>query len=258
MSICAPPVRPTGMQNNIPTGRFVWFEYGSKDVKKAQGFFGELFNWSTVDVPMPQGSYTMISAGDATIGGYPPHMANMDQSYWATHLQVEDAEASAQKAKQLGGTIVVPTMQLGSVGKMAVIEDPTGGHVPLWQPTSREPGGDYANKMGQFCWNELHTPDPEAATKFYAALCGYEANTIDRGRGPYTMLAKDGKSRAGVIKDTQAVWIPYVQVANTDATLEKAKKLGATISMPAINMPIGRIASFVDPQGAALGLVQPA
>ena len=51
-----------------------------------------------------------VTASDATIGGYPPHMANMDQSYWATHLQVDDAEASAQKAKSLGGTIVVPTM----------------------------------------------------------------------------------------------------------------------------------------------------
>lgn len=248
------------MQNkqDIPTGRFVWFEYGSKNPTKAQGFFGELFNWSTVSVPMPQGSYTMIAADGTTIGGYPPHMATgMDSSYWATHLQVADCEAAAQKAKQLGGAIVMPATRLGEVGVMAVVTDPTGGHVPLWQPLGREPGGDYAGKPGQFLWNELHTPDPAAATRFYQALVGFEATTIDRGRGPYTMLSKDGKNRAGVIMDDRAVWIPYVQVANTDATLAKAEKLGAQVKMPAITMPIGRIASFVDPQGAPIGLVQP-
>ena len=45
----------------IPTGRFVWFDYVAPDVKKAQGFYGELFNWSTQDVPMPDGAYTMIA-----------------------------------------------------------------------------------------------------------------------------------------------------------------------------------------------------
>ena len=42
--------------------KFVWFEYVSKDIAKAQGFFGELFNWGVKKVPMPGGDYAMISA----------------------------------------------------------------------------------------------------------------------------------------------------------------------------------------------------
>ncbi len=34
----------------IPTGRFVWFEYSSKDAKKAQAFYGELFGWKTKEM----------------------------------------------------------------------------------------------------------------------------------------------------------------------------------------------------------------
>lgn len=38
---------------SFPSGRFVWFEYVSKDLPKAQGFFGELFNWKTQQKPAP-------------------------------------------------------------------------------------------------------------------------------------------------------------------------------------------------------------
>ena len=44
--------------------KFVWFEYVSKDIAKAQGFFGELFNWGVKRVPMPGGEYAMISVGE--------------------------------------------------------------------------------------------------------------------------------------------------------------------------------------------------
>ena len=59
---------------SIPTGRFVWFEYVSQDARKAQGFFGELFGWSTKSVPMPEGAYTMIAAADgkSLSGSSPP------------------------------------------------------------------------------------------------------------------------------------------------------------------------------------------
>src|SRR5690242_7634535 len=39
----------------IPTGRFVWFDYVAKDLAKAQGFFGELFNWKTQEIPTADG-----------------------------------------------------------------------------------------------------------------------------------------------------------------------------------------------------------
>ena len=37
----------------IATGKFCWFEYVTKDIQKAKGFFGELFNWGVQSVPMP-------------------------------------------------------------------------------------------------------------------------------------------------------------------------------------------------------------
>ena len=96
------------MTNKIPTGRFVWFEYSSKDLPKSQGFFGELFNWSTQSVPMEKGAYTMIASGDATIGGYamPTSMKGAPDAWWLSHLQVADAAASAKQVAKLGGKVL--------------------------------------------------------------------------------------------------------------------------------------------------------
>jgi len=52
---------------------FVHVELNTTDVAKAKSFYGELFAWQLEDMPMPEGSYTMIKVGDGTGGG--PHEA---------------------------------------------------------------------------------------------------------------------------------------------------------------------------------------
>jgi len=54
------------------------------------------------------------------------------------------------------------------------------------------------------------------------------------------------------------MWMPYVKVASTDATVDRAKRLGATFKMPAETIPgVGRLVVLVDPLGAPLGILQP-
>src|SRR5262245_29335158 len=86
------------------TGRFVWFEYVSGDSRKAQGFYGELFNWGKKDVPMPDGAYTMIALGDRTIGGY-QQRADMPAT-WISHLLVKSAKETAAQVTALGGKVL--------------------------------------------------------------------------------------------------------------------------------------------------------
>src|SRR5882672_3785711 len=90
----------------IQTGRFVWFEYVSPDEKRPQAFYGELFHWKTKPVQMPQGTYTMITAGDRDIGGYLRLPAGtIDHPQWVSHLQVSNAQEAAKQVKSLGGSV---------------------------------------------------------------------------------------------------------------------------------------------------------
>ena len=53
-------------------------------------------------------------------------------------------------------------------------------------------------------------------------------------------------------------WLPYVHVENTDAVTDKAKRLGATITSPPMDIPnVGRFATWLDPQHAAIAVLQP-
>ena len=251
----------------IPTGRFVWFEYISKEQKKAQAFFGEVFNWKTQNMPAQggaSGDYTMIAIDGETIGGYPPFMEGMPpHAHWISHLQVADTTATLAKIKSSGGRVIKDAVKMGDFGTWAVVADPTGGVFCTWQPGRAEGTGDFKGKTGTFCWNELMTDNPEKAVAFYKAIGGFEDKPQDMGpMGTYHVLETEGKPRAGVMKHMKPgvpnAWLPYVQVASADQTADKAKRNGATIVAPPNDIPnVGRFAIFTDPLGAALGILQP-
>jgi predicted enzyme related to lactoylglutathione lyase len=245
------------------SGKFVWFEYVSKDINKAQGFFGELFNWGVQKVPMPQGDYAMISAGERTIGGY---MATPDgappNAHWLSHLAVANAKATCEQIVSLGGKIGKQPFAVGDHGTMAVAFDPLGSYLALWQPA--KDAAQPAPTDNTFCWNELASDDPDKSVAFYQAIGGFSHKAQDMGpMGTYHVLESGGQPRAGIMKRAMpqqpTQWLPYVQVASADATSAKAAKLGGTIVVPPMDIPnVGRFSIFTDSQGAPLGILQAA
>ncbi|CAN5500928.1 VOC family protein [soil metagenome] len=243
----------------IPTGRFVWFEYAAADLAKAQGFFGELFNWGSQAVPMANGAYTMISSGGTMIGGYLPPTPGAPP-HWLSHLQVEDAEASAKQVVTLGGAVIKPVFET-SIGKTGIVADPLGGVFALWQPVSRAPGGDYLHTYGTFCWNELPSADPLASAAFYGAIGGFELDSMEMAHGTYHTLKKAGLPQAGIMKSPMPnmpqSWLPYVLVQSCEQSLAKAQKLGAKMVLPPTTVPrVGTFSVFADPAGGVLGILE--
>jgi predicted enzyme related to lactoylglutathione lyase len=118
---------------------------------------------------------------------------------------------------------------------------------------------------GSFSWNELLASDVGEATKFYSQLFGWQTADFEGAPGgmKYTLLKKDGHDIGGLMQRPKEQmppqWLAYVKVDNVDASAKKAGSLGAKVVMPPMDIPnVGRIAVFVDPQGAALGIFQPA
>ena len=242
-------------------GRFVWFEYVSNDAPKAQGFFGELFGWSTKSVPMPDGAYTMIAAPDGTtIGGYSAAQGG-GAACWLPYLLVPSAADQAAKVKSLGGAILKEPFKVADFATMAIVNDPLGATIALWQPTKPEDAAKPA--VGHFVWNELSSKNPEASVKFYSQIGGFTSSKMDMGEmGAYHLLQSGGESRAGIMAqqmpEAPHAWLPYVQVASADQTADKAKRLGATVVVPPTDIPnVGRFAILVDAQGTATGILQP-
>lgn len=119
------------------------------------------------------------------------------------------------------------------------------------------------SQMGEFCWNELMTPNPKEAKDFYKGLFGWEMLEHDMGGMTYTILKNSGKDIGGIIetpKDKENIpphWMTYITIDNLDESVKKAKSLGATIIVPSSAAgDFGRFAIIQDPTGAHFALWQ--
>lgn len=113
---------------------FVHVELNTTDLAKAKTFYGKLFDWKLEDVPMGDGSYTMIKVGEGTGGGMLKHPMPGAPSTWLAYVMVDDIAAATKKAKSLGATVIKDVTEVMGTGWLSIITDPTGATLGLWKP----------------------------------------------------------------------------------------------------------------------------
>jgi uncharacterized protein len=237
-------------------GKFVWHEQVSSDPGQAKDFYTELFGWDTELFKPGEMDYAMINSGGQNHGGFGKAQEGAPPPHWLGHVQVEDVDKTVEKAKSAGGKLAAGPFDMGEVGKFAIIGDPQGAFVSVYQP---EGEGDVAE--GVFVWDELGTTDVDGAERFYGEVFGWTAQDMGADYGGYRIF-HIGETRIGglmAVPDPSlpAGWQPYVAVEDVDATVAKASELGAAALMEAMDIPaVGRIAVIRDRQGAAFGVIK--
>jgi predicted enzyme related to lactoylglutathione lyase len=238
-------------------GTFVWHEQVSSDPKEAERFYTELFGWGTETFKPGEIDYTMISSGGRTHGGFSRAMEGAPPPHWLGHVRVEKLEDTIQKAESAGGKLAAGPFEMEDVGRIAIIGDPQGGYVSLYQQPSE---GERAE--GVFVWDELAAKDVDAAQRFYEAVFGWTTSDMGEEYGGYRIF-QNGEARiAGLMGLPDASipthWQPYIAVEDPDATTAKAKELGGSALMEPMDVPqVGRLAVLQDPQGATFGIIRP-
>lgn len=242
-------------------GKFVWFELLTQDIDKAMKFHDALFGWRSSRVPMGEGeAYPIIHNGEESIGGYrkgPPGVA----SHWVPYLSVPDVDATHFAATEAGCRVMMAPMDFGTEGRAAAIADPTGASFCVWKSAHGDPPDVESTPMGNWVWNELWTSDDQKALSFYETMFGYTHDSMAMGPSTYYMLKTGEKSRAGLCQSAnpqaKSMWLPYVAVADCDATARKVKQLGGQVVSPPADIPgIGRFAIAVDTTGAAIAFIK--
>lgn len=245
-----------------------WIELSSPDTDASAAFYCALMGWSATDPGPPEtGGYRMFQKDGLSVAGLMSKMQAEQPTAWATYISVADADETGQKVKAAGGSVVVEPMDVMDIGRMAVFGDPTGAVFGVWQPKAFA-GADLVNEPGSLCWNEVLTRDADAGKAFYQAVFGWAAGRPSFENAPesYTVWEVAGKPVGGMMQMTDEHFPPEVPphwgvifaVADCDATLAKARELGATVSNGPMSMSIGRFAGLIDPQGAAFTVMQPA
>jgi predicted enzyme related to lactoylglutathione lyase len=185
--------------------------------------------------------------------GMPPH--------WGSYVAVASADEAAALATTLGARVAMAPFDVMESGRMAVIQDPQGAFVAVWQ-ARQHPGIGVVDEPGALCWTELMTNDIAAAGRFYNALFGWTTETKRTGPQPYIVFKRDGMSKAGMTAITPEMgplppnWLSYFAVRDTDAMVAKAIMLrGSVVAQPMDIPDVGRFAVLHDPQGATFAIL---
>lgn len=110
-------------------GAFSWCDLMVQDVSAAKAFYTKLFGWDTEEMNTGGMAYTVVKAGGKGIGGISalPKDGPRDRPpMWGVYVTVDDVDATAQTAKQLGAKLLVPPQDIPKVGRFCVIQDPQG------------------------------------------------------------------------------------------------------------------------------------
>ncbi len=119
-------------QHSIAVGKtFVWHEVYGANAEASVEFYTKALDWGTESMDMgPMGKYHMLAAHGTSVAGCigtaeNPEMANVPP-HWATYISVDDVDARVAKCVSLGATVLVPAMDVPTVGRMSLIQDPQG------------------------------------------------------------------------------------------------------------------------------------
>ena len=248
-------------------GTFCWVELATSDANAAKTFYTQLFGWTYEDHPMgPDMVYTMLRLDGKDVGALYKLMSDQVEHgvppNWLSYISVTSADEATEKAKGAGATILKEPFDVMTVGRMSVIQDPTGAVFATWQ-AGDSPGAGIYNVPNSFCWNELMTTDTAKDKEFYTSVFGWGADTQNFGELEYTMFSNGDRPAGGMLAITPEMgpippnWLAYFAVDDCDAKVQKATELGASVMKPADDIPgIGRFAILLDPQGAGFAIIK--
>jgi predicted enzyme related to lactoylglutathione lyase len=282
------PIADAPQRHGYPAGVPCWIDLVSPDPQGALAFYGGLFGWAFED-GTPPGSpdrYAVARLRDADVAGISlTPIAAESATAWTTYVCSDDVDATLERIRTAGGTVIRGPDDLAGAAGVAVCADTTGARFGIWQPTGHR-GVQRANEDGTWNIQELATPDLDGAKAFYGAAFGWVVDEVDFGGTTGHMVRMPGygdfieqhvpgnrqrQAEAGVppgYEDAVAwmsqlapgagepAWSLTFAVDDVDGAAERASDLGGTLVVEPFDAGPGvRLAVVADPAGAAFTIL---
>jgi len=168
---------------------------------------------------------------------------------------VADVDTAAREAAALGARVLVEPLDVMGEGRLAVLLDPAGAVLDLWQPAGLA-GAEVVNQPGAWCWNTLAVPDLEPVRPFYSELLGW---SFEAATSESWVITLDGERMGGVQALPPGAGIPpnwsiAFAVEDIEDAHDRAVRGGGRELVAPQPVVVGRYSLLLDPQGAAFGL----
>lgn len=258
-----PAVTDTPTHTHVP-GRWATVDLFTDDVAAAERFYGKVFGWTFERFGEGKKIYALARSGGQRLGGVAyveKAKASSKAGRWIGMLSVPDVAAATDFVAKAGGKVMLEPRDLPGRGMAALVSDPEGAPFGM----IRTAGGDPVDELGDdntWLWGELWARDPDAMAGFYKGLGVFTPQRENTAEEPteYFLMA-GGYPRAGIIRSPRdnipPVWLPYIRVASLDQTLERVAQAGGRVVLkPDPKIRGGRVAIFVDPVGAPVGIAE--
>lgn len=254
------------MPSPVPTpGAPCWIDLMTTDVNTARRFYGELFGWEyQAGDEEKYGGYVTASKKDKAVAGIMQKDGSQagTPDAWSTYLRTDDAAATAKAVEAYGGKVHMPPTDVPGQGHVAMFGDATGAAIGVWQPREML-GYELVGEPGTAAWHELHAKDYDAAVKFYQDVFGWETDVMSDAPGfRYTTMGSGMNAQAGILDasgyltgEIPSHWQVYFSVEDTDAAIDQAKAMGATLLEGPADSDFGRVAQLADPTGATFKII---
>ncbi len=255
------------VRDSYPAGVPCWVTNLQPDVAAARVFYEGLFGWEMESGPADLAPYALGRKDGrevAAIGSMPDGAA---AAAWVMEICVDDLADTAARVRQAEGRVLEEVVDFGDVGRLGVYTDALGALFCGWEPGARQ-GAQLVNAPGAWSMNALQTDDTDRASRFYAAVFGWESEPF----GPATLLRRPGyvggEEHQPVPRDVVAVMLPSSGGAETgwgtdfwiddvDRGVADVSRLGGTVlAGPYDAPPSFRQAVVADPGGAAFTISQ--
>jgi uncharacterized protein len=190
---------------------------------------------------------------------------------WMPHIQVAAVAASVQRARDLGGSVLMHAKDNDGTSQWAVLRDPNGaafGTIPSVAAEAIPPAArDTAAPVGRIAWLDLTVADAAATRDFYGQVVGWSVQNVELEDGgehyaDYNLLDDTGNPVAGVChargvnSGLPPVWMIYLPVGDLAESLRRVQEEGGTV-VKAVQGADGAYvyAAVQDPVGAYLALL---
>jgi predicted enzyme related to lactoylglutathione lyase len=246
-------------------GKMIFAELVTPDLASAKRFYGGLFGWTFQDSHMGTTQFAEAMADGHPVAALidrelPPGQGR--PALWLSFFSVLDTAATGANAVKAGGKMLFAPTPVPNLGSEAVIADPQGAVFGILASSSGDPA-DILARPGDWIWSSLVTSVPDRDAAFYQTLLGLSVFDLDGAQeAQHFMVASDNYARASInplppnLANAKPYWLSYVRVPDVAQAAAQATSLGGKIVLsPRVDRHGGKIAIVVDPQGAAVGLM---
>jgi uncharacterized protein len=252
-------------EKQMDHGRFVWYELTTTDVEAAKAFYADVIGWGAQDASTPDLAYTLFTVGGVPVSGLMGLAEDAKKAgarpRWTGYVGVDDVDATADRIRQLGGTVLIPPTDIPNVSRYSVVTDPQMAALALVRWHNRGPEKPSTpGEPGRVGWHELFAGNWEQAFAFYRAAFDWQKADTDYGpMGAYQMFSTGGQTIGGMFtKPPEAsvpFWLYYFDIGDIDAAAGRVRTGGGQILEDPLEVPGGWIVRCIDPQHAMFALM---